>query len=87
LQRRNLRVQFLRASQSLCLPVLAVALGGSLLVDPRLPFLLPLPSGLGLQLALLLSLHLSPDADKTSRATTHVLQALPKALGCPHNQL
>lgn len=80
LQGRNLRVQLLRAPQSLCLPVLAVALGSSPLVGPRLPLLLSPPSGFGFQLALLLPLHFSPDTDKTSRTTTHVLRALPGTL-------
>ncbi|MGW7383591.1 hypothetical protein [Streptomyces sp. NPDC054794] len=93
LERRNLRVQFFRTALCLCLAVLAVALGGSPLIGARLLLLLSPPSGFGFQLALLLALHLGPDADETSRATTHVLQALPRTLaaerpfGCPHNQL
>ncbi|MFF1448912.1 hypothetical protein ACFVYF_12285 [Streptomyces sp. NPDC058274] len=93
MQRRDLRVQFLGTAQRFRLPVLAMALGSSPLVGPRLlGFLTPL-SGFGFQLALLLPLHLSPHADNTSRATTHALQALPRTLtaerhvGCPHNQL
>lgn len=69
-----------------------MALGSSPLVGPRLLFLLSPLFGFGFQLALLLPLRFSPDADKTSRATTHVLQALPRTLAaerldCPHNQL
>ncbi|MFD5075324.1 hypothetical protein [Streptomyces sp. NPDC058371] len=93
LQRRDLRVQFLGTTQRFCLPVLAMTLGSSPLVGPRLlRFLSPL-SGFGFPLALLLPLHLGPHADGTSRATTHVLQALPRTftaerhVGCPHNQL
>jgi len=50
-----------------------VTLGRSPLVGPLLLFLLSPPSGFGFLLALLLPLHLGPDADRTSRATTHVL--------------
>ncbi len=62
------------------------------LVSPRLPSFLPALSRLGFHLALLLTLHLSPDADQTSRATTHALPALPRDVGtadqpdCPRNQ-
>lgn len=70
-----------------------MALGSSPLVGPRLLFLLSTASGFSFQLALLLPLHLSPDPDRTTRATTHVPQALPKtgaaqwSFGCPRNQL
>ncbi|MDX3498407.1 hypothetical protein ACKI1I_32770 [Streptomyces turgidiscabies] len=93
LQRRDLRVQFPGAAQSLCLSVFAVTLSGSPLVGPRFLFVLSPTAGFGFQLPLLLPLHLGPDADGTSRATTHVLQALPRTgaaercFGCPRNQL
>lgn len=80
LQRGDVSVQFLRAAQGLRLPVLAVVLDRSPLIGTCLLRFLPLPSGFGLQLALLLPLHLGPDADRATGASTHVLQALPKAL-------
>ncbi|MCZ9349633.1 hypothetical protein NGM36_07455 [Streptomyces mutabilis] len=65
------------------MPVLAVTPVSSASVGPRLLFLLPPPSGFGFHLPLLLPLHFGPDADKTSRPTTHALHALPKALAVP----
>ncbi|MEV6995379.1 hypothetical protein AB0N87_40575 [Streptomyces sp. NPDC093228] len=44
-----------------------------------LRFLSP-SSGFCFDLTLLLPLHLGPDADHATGTTTHVLQALPKAL-------
>ncbi|GHA21090.1 hypothetical protein [Streptomyces olivaceoviridis] len=92
LQGGDLRVQLLRAPSRLCLSVLPVLLRGTSLMGPRLPFLFPAPSGLGFYLTLVLTLRLRPDTDKTSRATTHALQALPRTsaqptkLWLPHNQ-
>jgi hypothetical protein len=57
-----------------------VALGDAPLIGACLLRLLSLLSGFGFRLALLLSLHFSPDADKTGGSTTHVVQALPEAL-------
>lgn len=53
------------------------------LVSPRLPGFLPALSRLGFDPALLLTLHLGPDADQTSGATTHALPALPRDVGTP----
>jgi hypothetical protein len=66
LQRGDLGVQLLGAAQRFCLPVLAVVLRGLPLVRAFRLGLLPLPSGLRLHLALLLALHLSPDADQAT---------------------
>jgi hypothetical protein len=51
-----------------------------------LSLLIPLLSGLRRQLALLLTLCLSPDTDQPTGATTHALQALPRNFGAlpPH---
>ncbi|MFE7274407.1 hypothetical protein, partial [Streptomyces sp. NPDC057623] len=56
-------------------------------VSPRLPSFLPALSRLSFHLALLLTLHLSPDADQTSRATTHALPALPRHVGTADQNL
>jgi hypothetical protein len=87
LQRRDPRLQFLGPALCLRLPVLAMALGDSPLVGACLLFFLPASSGLGLRLPLLLPLHLGPDAYHATGTTTHVVQALPKRTGCPHNQV
>ncbi|MFF5957329.1 hypothetical protein [Streptomyces luteogriseus] len=65
------------------LAVLTVALRGQPLVRPGLPRLLPTLPRLGFHLTLLLPLNLSPRTDKTSRATTHALQALPRTSAQP----
>ncbi|MEW2155482.1 hypothetical protein AB0950_09355 [Streptomyces sp. NPDC007189] len=87
LQRCDLCVQFLGPALRLRLPVLAVALGDSPLVGACLLLFLPPSSGIGLCLPLLLPLHLGPDAYHAIGTTTHVVQALPKRTGCPHNQV
>ncbi|GGV01573.1 hypothetical protein GCM10010211_81070 [Streptomyces albospinus] len=87
MQRLNLCVQFLSAASRFCLPVLTVTLESLTLAGTCLLRFLSPSSGFGLHLALLLPLHLSPCADQAIRATTHMLRALPKAVGYPDNQL
>ncbi len=83
LQGDDLRFELLGAPPGLGVPELLVALRDMPLIGVGLPRVLPLLPGLGLPLALLLPLHLGPDADESARATTHVLQALPRTPASP----
>lgn len=72
LQRDDLCLQRLRAAPHLCLLKLTLALRGTPLIGTHFLRFVPTPPGFELLLALLLPLHLGPDADRSPRTTTHL---------------